>query len=65
MVIDVGAWDDSVVMNSPGQSGDPNDAHYRDLFPLWAEGAYVPFAFTREAVERVAATVIVLTPAVE
>ena len=22
-------------------------AHYRDLFPLWAQGSYVPLKFTR------------------
>jgi len=63
MVMDVGAWDNSMVMNTPGQSGDPYSAHYRDLFPRWAEGSYVPFAFSREAVDRVAERVIALTPA--
>ncbi|HEX5006679.1 MAG TPA: penicillin acylase family protein [Hyphomonadaceae bacterium] len=62
-VLDVGAWDNSVFVNTPGQSGDPYNAHYRDLFPKWAEGAYAPLAFSREAVERVAETVIALTPA--
>ena len=61
--MDVGAWDNSVVMNTPGQSGDPYSVHYRDLFPLWAEGSYVPLAFSREAVDRVAEKVIKLTPA--
>ena len=63
MVLDAGAWDNSMVMNSPGQSADPFSAHYRDLFPLWAEGRYVPLAFSREAVDRVAGRVIRLTPA--
>jgi len=63
MVLDAGAWDNSMVMNTPGQSGDPYSAHYRDLFPRWAEGSYVPFAFTREAVDRVAERVISLKPA--
>jgi penicillin amidase len=63
MVMDVGAWDNSVVINTPGQSGDPYSAHYRDLFPLWAEGGYVPLAFSRDAVDRVAEKVIRLKPA--
>ncbi|HVY88420.1 MAG TPA: penicillin acylase family protein, partial [Hyphomonadaceae bacterium] len=63
MVMDVGQWDNSVIMNTPGQSGDPLSAHYRDLFPMWAEGVYVPLAFTREAVDRVAESVIKLSPA--
>ena len=52
LVMDVGAWDNSVAMNTPGQSDDPMSAHYRDLFPLWAQGSYVPLRFSRAAVER-------------
>jgi penicillin amidase len=63
LVIDVGAWDNSVFINAPGQSGDPYNAHYRDLFPKWAEGSYAPLVFSREAVDRVAEQVIALTPA--
>jgi penicillin G amidase len=37
-------------------------AHYRDLFPLWAEGSYVPLRFSRAAVERDAEDRIHLTP---
>jgi penicillin G amidase len=63
MVMDVGAWDNSVVVNTPGQSDDPMSAHYRDLFPMWAEGSYVPLRFSRAAVERDAEDHIRLTPA--
>jgi penicillin amidase len=63
MVMDVGQWDNSVVMNTPGQSDDPMSAHYRDLFPMWAEGSYVPLRFSRAAVERDAEDHIRLTPA--
>jgi len=63
MVMDVGAWDNSVVVNTPGQSDDPMSAHYRDLFPMWAEGSYVPLRFSRAAVERDAEDHISLTPA--
>ncbi|MDP9007644.1 MAG: penicillin acylase family protein [Pseudomonadota bacterium] len=63
MVLDVGAWDNSVVMNTPGQSADPMSAHYRDLFPMWAEGSYVPLRFSRAAVERDAEDHIRLMPA--
>ena len=62
MVLDVGRWDNSVVINTPGQSGDPFSPHYRDLFPLWAAGDYVPLLFSRAAVEREAETVLILTP---
>ena len=42
MVCDVGNWDACVTINSPGQSGNPDSAHYKDLFPLWANEEYVP-----------------------
>ena len=62
MVLDVGDWDESRVINTPGQSGDPFSAQYRDLFPLWAGGQYVPLLFSRAAVDRAALTVIRLDP---
>jgi penicillin amidase len=62
LVVDVGNWDGSVVINTPGQSGDPRSPHYRDLAPLWAKGDYVPLLYTREAVDAVARTRIELVP---
>jgi penicillin amidase len=63
-VVDVGDWDRSMTLNSPGQSGDPRGAHYRDLFPLAAEGRYVPMLFSREKVLEAAARIITLEPVV-
>src|SRR6185312_8502899 len=51
MVMDVGAWDESLVINTPGQSGDPDSPHYADLFPFWAKGEYVPMLWSRPAIE--------------
>ncbi|MRX50214.1 penicillin acylase family protein [Paracoccus sp. S-4012] len=59
MVVDVGAWDESRWINTPGQSGDMTSPHARDLAAIWAKGEYVPMVYTREAVE--AATEVVLT----
>jgi len=61
-VMDVGAWDNSMAINTPGQSADPMSPHYRDLFPLWAAGSYVPLRYSRGAVERDAETVVRFTP---
>jgi penicillin G amidase len=62
MVMDVGAWDQSMVINTPGQSNDPDSPHYGDLFTVWARGGYVPLLFSRTAVDGAAETVISLTP---
>jgi penicillin G amidase len=51
IVVDLGNWDNSRAVNYPGQSGDPDSPHYRDLAPLWRTGQYVPLLYTRKAVE--------------
>jgi penicillin G amidase len=62
MVLDVGHWDDSVAVNTPGQSGDSASPHYRDLFPLWLSGKYFPLLYSRAAVERATELRILLVP---
>lgn len=61
-VIDLGDWDNSVAVNSPGQSGDPNTRHYKDLFPLWADGKYFPLFYSRGKIESVTEEVLILQP---
>jgi len=61
-VADLANWDRSVTLNSPGQSGDPYSSHYRDLFPLWAEGRFVPMLFSRDRVMQAAEQIFVLRP---
>ncbi len=51
--MDVGDWDGSLVMNSPGQSGDPDSRHYSDLFGAWSRGEAFPLCYSRERVEAV------------
>jgi penicillin amidase len=63
MVLDVGAWDNSRAVNYPGQSGNPDDVHYRDLTEMWLTGKYFPLLYTREAVEKATITRIELQPA--
>jgi penicillin amidase len=63
IVADTDDWDNSVGLNTPGQSGDPDNPHYRDLFPLWAQGQYFPIAFSRAKVESVRESTTRLTPA--
>ena len=62
LVVDVGAWDGSLAMNSPGQSGDPGSPHYDDLFPAWASDGAFPLLYSREKVEEAAESRIVLEP---
>ncbi|QVQ51831.1 penicillin acylase family protein [Spiractinospora alimapuensis] len=52
VVIDVGAWDNSLAVNAPGQSGDPRSPHYDDLAPRWETGEYFPLLYSRDAIEE-------------
>ena len=62
LVMDVGAWDNSMAINTPGQSGDPASPHYRDLFARWATGNYFPFAWSRAKVLSQAERIIRVSP---
>ncbi|MFK7752045.1 MAG: penicillin acylase family protein, partial [Sedimentitalea sp.] len=63
MVVDVGAWDNSVWINAPGQSGLPDSRHHSDLAPLWARGKYVPMLYSDDAVDAATVETITLVPA--
>jgi penicillin amidase len=63
IIADTEDWDNSVGLNNPGQSGDVNDPHYRDLYELWAHGKYFPVFYSRPKVESVTERVLSLKPA--
>jgi penicillin amidase len=62
IVVDVGDWERAVGTNTPGQSGDPDSPHYRDLFPLWADDRYFPVPYSRARVEAALEKRWVITP---
>lgn len=62
LIVDVGNWDNSRAVNHPGQSGDPESAHYRDLAALWRAGQYFPLLYSREAVQNATESKIELVP---
>jgi penicillin amidase len=65
LVMDVGNWDNSLAINTPGQSGSWTSPHYRDLFPMWNAGQYFPLLYSRAAVEKATERRIELLPAPE
>lgn len=62
MIIDVGGWDNSLFINTPGQSGVPGSEHYANLGDAWAECTYMPLLYSQEAVDAAARTIIRCTP---
>ena len=63
IIADTANWDNSVGLNTPGQSGDPASPHYRDLFDIWAGDRYFPIFFSRTKVDSVTESTTVLQPA--
>jgi penicillin amidase len=61
-VIDLGDFDNSVAINVPGQSGQPESPHYADLLKPWADGEYFPLVYSRKRVEAETKHVLVLEP---
>jgi len=62
-VIDVGAWDNSLMLNLPGQSNDPRSRHYGDQYASWIAGEMRPMLFSRTAVDARTAARTTLRPA--
>ena len=63
IIADTANWDNSVGLNTPGQAGNPDSPHYRDLFEVWARDRYFPIFFSRAKIDSVTESTTVLRPA--
>jgi len=61
-IFDLSNWDNSLAINTPGQSGEPGSRHYSDLLPIWAAGQYFPLLYSKQAIEENATDVLTLLP---
>lgn len=61
-ILDTANWDESLAINTPGQSGQPGSPHYSDLMKMWDAGQYFPLVYSKEAVERETTDRLELTP---
>ncbi len=61
-ILDTSDWDQSVAINTPGQSGQPGSDHYSDLAPLWDSGRYFPLVYSAAAVRNATANELILQP---
>lgn len=61
-IFDVSNWDRSLVINTPGQSGQPGSSFYGNLLQDWAGNKYFNLAFSKEAVDEAAAHRLRLVP---
>jgi len=60
IIVNTGNWDATVGSNTPGQLGDPDNRHYRDLFDLWANDRFFPVFYSRDKVDAVAGERVLL-----
>jgi penicillin amidase len=60
--MDVGGWDNSLVVSPPGQSGILGSKHYSDMAEKWIEGEYIPMLWSRSKIEESAKKVFTLIP---
>ncbi|MCM3878620.1 MAG: penicillin acylase family protein, partial [Vicinamibacterales bacterium] len=63
-ILDVGAWDRSLGVNTAGQSGHPLSPHYFDQNALWRQSDYHPLPFTRGAVDTATVSTLELVPTI-
>ncbi len=52
ILMDTKNWDQTLMINTPGQSGDYKSPFYSNLFNTWANDAYFPSYFSKELVEQ-------------
>lgn len=62
IVVDVGEWDNSLALNSPGQSGDLTSDESQALFDRWIDHRPFPLLYSREAIQQHTAQTIILNP---
>jgi len=62
ILVDTENWDKTLGINNPGQSGNPDDPHYRDLFGLWAKDGFFPVYFSKDKIKAVADRTWALKP---
>ena len=61
-IIDVSNWDNSLTVNVPGQSAQPESPYFSNLLKYWANDEYFQMAFSKKAVDDKAAHRLKLVP---
>ncbi len=62
MVADTKDWDQTLMINTPGQSGDPESPYYRNLFEKWAKDQFFPSYFSKPKILQHTKEISLLKP---
>ena len=63
MIVDLGNLDNSLTIDTTGQSGHPSSPHYDDMIDAWRTTQYHPMLWSRDKVEAATAERLILSPA--
>lgn len=63
VLMDTKNWDNTLMINTPGQSGDYKSPFYSNLFSLWANDGYFPAYFSKSLIEKNKENETLLVPA--
>lgn len=61
-ITDTADWDKALMINTPGQSGNPDSPYYSNLFETWARNGYFPAYYSRQKIEENTDSIMVLKP---
>ena len=62
LIMDVGEWDNSLIISPPGQSGVLGSKYYSDMAEKWIKGEYIPMLWSRSRVEASTQKTFTLIP---
>ena len=62
ILMDTRDWDKTLIINTPGQSGDINSPFYCNLFSTWANDSYFPSYYSRALIEKTTVEKWVIKP---
>lgn len=62
LLVDTKDWDNTLMINSPGQSGDPSSPFYKNLFKTWANDQFFPAYYSIDRIRTVTKEQLILQP---
>lgn len=62
LVVDTKDWDKTLMINTPGQSGDPESPYYNNLFEKWAKDQFFPSYFSKKKIMQHTKEISLLQP---
>ncbi len=62
MITETDNWDNTLMINAPGQSGNPLSPYYKNLFELWANDSYFTAYFSKAKIKTVTTEALLFLP---